>query len=138
MSSDSGEQIRGRRSVRFRLPNIVEVEIRPSTYDAPRHRNFKSDLVRQSGAVDFVVRTDRSIPSRALGPALFVGSTPVTEMSEIEPNVYRFSSLGNLDLEEDAEIRLGWTGQPPAGLSPSKFRFRRPTTGLEFAGSGGR
>jgi hypothetical protein len=125
MSSDSGGRIRQRRQSSFRLPRLVDVEIRASGFESPRHRNFKSSLTRRKGAVDFVVRTDRPIPSRALGPALFVGSSAVTEMTEVEPNTYRFTSLGDLELREDAEIRLGWTGQAAEDSPPSKFRYRR-------------
>jgi hypothetical protein len=126
MSTDSGGRIRPRRQAQFRLPKLVEVEIRPSSFEPPRHRNFKSAITRRAGAVDFVIRTDRPIPGRALGPALFVGSTPVTEVTELEANTYRFMSLGNLELREDAEIRLGWTGQAPEATPRSKFRYHRP------------
>jgi hypothetical protein len=126
MTGDSGRRVPGRRGLPFRLPRVLEIEVRKSEVGPKELRNFKSALVLRDDAVDIVVRTDRPIPSRALGPALFVGSTALTEVDEVAPNTYRFTNFGHQELSEDAEIRLGWTGQAPVEAPRSKFRYRRP------------
>jgi hypothetical protein len=126
MTSDSGMRLSRRRGSPFRLPKVLEVDIRKSEVAPRKLRNFKSALVPREDAMDIVIRTDRPIPPRALGPALFVGSTALTEVDEVAPNTYRFTNFGQQELSEDAEIRLGWTGQAPVEAPPSMFRYRRP------------
>ena len=74
MSDDSGARLRGPRQTRFRLPKVIDIEIRRTRFEAPGHRNFESSLPSRDDAVEFIVRTDLPIPVRALGPALYVGS----------------------------------------------------------------
>lgn len=126
MTSDSGTPLGRRRGPLFRLPRVVGVDIRRSDAVPRKLRNFKSAVVRRTDGVDIVVRTDRPIPPRALGPALFVGSTVLTEVDEIAPNTYRFTNFGPQELSEDAPIRLGWTGQPVGDTQGALFRYRHP------------
>ena len=106
------------------MPKVLDVQIRKTTFEPRPLRNFASSLPGGGEAVEFIVKTDAPIPIRALGPALYVGETPVTEVTEIEPNTYRFVVSALRGLERDAAIRLSWTGQPPTEREPSAFQFR--------------
>ena len=124
MSSDAGERLPDPPRADFSLPKVLDIQIRATTFEAPRLRNFTSSLPSSGDAVEFIVKTDGPIPIRALGPALYVGETPVTEVTEIGPNTYRFVALTRKDLKQDAPIRLSWTGQPPTERKRAAFRYR--------------
>jgi hypothetical protein len=108
----------------FNLPKVLDIQIRAATFEPRQPRNFSSSLPSSTDAVEFIVKTDGPIPIRGLGPALFVGTTPVTEVTEIDKNTYRFIAPTQRDLQQDAEILLGWTGQPAAAGIPTGFRYR--------------
>jgi len=74
------------------------------------------------------VQTDAPIPVRALGPVLYVGSTPVTEVREDDPTHYRFIALEPDALERGAPLRLAWSGQPPAEDQDIGSRYEIPTS----------
>ena len=124
MSSDAGERRPDRQRVDFVMPKLMDVQIRSTRFDPPRLNNFTSALVSSDESVEFVVRTDRPIPIRALGPALYVGETPVTEVTQLGPNTYRFVALTRQRLRPGAPIRLGWAGQAPGSTQETNFRFR--------------
>jgi hypothetical protein len=124
MSRDAGNRLPDPPAVDFTLPRVVEIEIRATTFKAPRHRNFKSALKGSKDAVEFIVRTDGPIPIRAVGPALYVGQTPVTESSEIGPNTYRFVAMTRKGLKSTAPIVLSWTGEVPKPVKNPAFRYR--------------
>jgi hypothetical protein len=124
MSNDSGERLPDPPRVDLEMPDVLRVEMRATTFEPRQPRNFESTLPRSDDAVEFVVETDGPIPIRALGPALYVGKTPVTEVTEVGPNTYRFVAPARRDLKRDAEIRLGWTGRPPAEGRATRFTFR--------------
>jgi hypothetical protein len=105
------------------MPKVVDVQIRAVEFEAPRHRNFTSSLTSGDG-VEFIVKTDGPIPGRALGPALYVGETPVTEVTEVGPNTYRFVAPSRERLTRDAAISLSWTGQRPTDVESAAFRYR--------------
>ena len=123
MSGDPGERLPDRPRVDFTLPRVLDIRTRATEFEPPRLNNFESSLPRSGDAVEFVVTTDRPIPIRALGPALFVGETPVTEVTEVAPNTYRFIAPTREGLETGAPISLGWTGQRPAETEDVDFRF---------------
>src|SRR4051812_43045800 len=112
------------RAVDLSMPKMLDVEIRETRFEPRRLRNFASSLPGGSDAVEFIVKTDRPIPIRALGPALYIGETPVTEVTQIRPNTYRFVAPTRKDLKQDAAIRLSWTGQPPTERESTAFRYR--------------
>jgi hypothetical protein len=123
MNSDSGERLSGPPPQEFKLPRVLDVQIRAIKFEAPRLRNFTSSLESSTEAVEFIVKTDGPIPIRALGPALYVGETAVTEVTEIEANTYRFVALNRRGLKKDAPITLSWTGQPPKERKDADIRF---------------
>jgi hypothetical protein len=122
MSPDAGERLDAPRPD-FALPKVLDIQVRGTTFHAPRHRNFTSALPSGDG-VEFIVKTDGPIPGRALGPALYVGETVVTEVSTIGENIYRFVAPRRDDLKLDAPITLSWTGQAPKGAIDPAFRYR--------------
>jgi hypothetical protein len=125
MSSDIGDRESGGPTSDFTLPNLLDVKIRRVPYRRPKPRNFASVLSEYTEAIEFTVRTDRPIPTRGLGPALYVGHRAVTESEESEPTVYRFLALDVESLRPGAPIRLGWTGQP-IGRNRTAFRYEPP------------
>ena len=90
MSGDSGERLPDLPRADFPMPKVLDIQIRVTTFEAPRLRNFTSSLPRSDEAVEFIVQTDGPIPIRALAPALYVGDAAVTEVTEVGPNTYRF------------------------------------------------
>lgn len=123
MSSDPGTRLPEAPRPDFTLPKVLDIQILATKFKAPQHRNFPSAL--PSGeAVEFIVKTDGPIPGRALGPVLYVGETPVTEVNEIGPNTYRFIAPASAGLKQEAPINLSWSGQRPADVKSATFRFR--------------
>ena len=105
------------------MPKMLDVQVRETTFEPRPLRNFASSLTRGGDAVEFIVKTDAPIPIRALGPALYVGETPVTEVTQIGPNTYRFVAPTRQTLQRDAAIRLSWIGQTPTA-EQSAFRYQ--------------
>jgi hypothetical protein len=125
MSADSGERLPDPPRADLAMPRMLDVQNRKIKFEPRRLRNFDSALPISRDAVEFIVKTDGPIPIRALGPALYVGVTPVTEVTEIGPNTYRFVAPSRKDLKQDAAIHLSWTGHPPTGKKDAAFRYRR-------------
>jgi len=123
MSNDAGERYPDAPRPNFTLPKVLDIQMRATRIEAPRHRNFTSALP-SGDAVEFIVKTDGPIPGRALGPALYVGETVVTEVTTIGPNTYRFVAVGSKVLTRGAPIILGWTGQRPSESEVTTFRYR--------------
>lgn len=124
MTSDSGERLPDLPRADFSMPKVLDIQIRATKFETPRLRNFASSLSSSDDAVEFIVTTDGPIPIRALGPALYVGETAVTEVTEVGPNTYRFVAPTREGLERDAPISLSWTGQLPTDRERAIFRYR--------------
>lgn len=124
MSNDSGERIPEGARPDFSMPKVVDIQMRPTTHEPRRLRNFESTVRASDDAVEFIVKTESPIPIRALGPALYIGDTAVTEVEEIGENTYRFVAPAQRELAQDAAVHLGWTGQPPTTREATAFRFR--------------
>jgi hypothetical protein len=124
MSTDSGKRVAAAPRPDFSLPKVIDIAMRPTVFHARPLRNFASSMPDSQDAVEFIVKTDSPIPARALGPALYIADVPVTEMSEIGDRTYRFVALTGREMALDAEIFLGWTGQPPGTRVPTGFRYR--------------
>jgi len=124
MTGDSGERLPEAAQADLSLPKVLDVKIRNTAFQPHVLRNFKSSFDAASDAVEFIVKTERPIPIRALGPVLYVGGIAVTEVTHVGPNEYRFVAQARKDLKQNAAIHLGWTGQPPAKKANTSFRFR--------------
>jgi hypothetical protein len=112
MTDDSARQERAAPPPDHGLPKVVGVEVRRGVRAVPRRRNFVSALPATQEAVEFIVETDRPFPARALGPALYVGDTPIVEVTEEDPTHYRFVAFEPRTLSADATLSLGWSGRP--------------------------
>ena len=108
----------------WQLPKVRNIQIRRVPYLPKRRRNFQSALSDYKEALEFLVETDGPIPTRALGPALYVGDMPVTEGQVIKENVYRFIAFEIAKLPLDAPITLGWAGGGDKSIQTTRFRFR--------------
>ncbi|MFY9611179.1 MAG: hypothetical protein WAU45_21535 [Blastocatellia bacterium] len=124
MSSDDGKRLPDPPRPDFTMPKVLDVKMRAIKFKRPPHRNFTSSLPRGGDGVEFIVKTDGPIPIRAVGPALHVGETMVTEVTEIGPNTYRFVAPARKDLARNAPINLSWTGQAPTDVKGTTFRYR--------------
>jgi hypothetical protein len=124
MSGDAGKRLPDPPRADFSMPRVLDIEMRATKFEAPRLRNFASSLPSGGDAVEFIVKTDGPIPGRALGPALYLGETPITEVTKIGANTYRFVAPTREGLQQGAPISLGWTGQLPAAVKSDAFRYR--------------
>lgn len=125
MADDPGRrEPRGPRPT-IRLPQVIGVEVRATRFEPPAHRNFASQLPALDRTVEFLVETDRPIPVRSVGPVLFVGDVPVTEVRADDPHHYRFVALRPDDLRPGDPVRLGWAGQT-SGRVDLGLRFTPP------------
>jgi len=112
----------------FRLPAVLGVEVRRVRLEPPAHRNFESRLPARDATVEIVVETDGPLPVRDLGPVLYVGDVPVTEVSALDERHYRFVALHPDDLRAGEPVTLGWAGRPD-GRIETDVRFEPPTDG---------
>jgi hypothetical protein len=110
----------------WKLPGILDVQIRQIPFEAPKRRYFESKLAKYNEAIEFMVKTDGAIPTRALSPVLYVGEVTVIEGQRVEENVYRFLAFELDQLEEGTPISLGWPGQPPEQRQETEFRYELP------------
>ncbi len=111
--TDDGGHLEGREPPPdHELPKVLSVEVRRGARAARRPRNFASALPDVDEAVEFVVETDRPFPIRALGPALYVGDTPIVEVTADDPTHYRFLADDPQALVPGVGLSLGWSGRP--------------------------
>jgi len=123
MSGDSGQLLPNPPRADFTMPRVVHMDIRRTTFEPPRLRNFESSLKRSQDAVEFIVVTESPIPIRNLGPVLYVGDEIVTEMTPVGPNTYRFIEPQRESLREGAPISLNWAGQGPRTDEQTRFLY---------------
>lgn len=111
----------------WRLPEVIDIKIRLIPYQAPRLRHFKSRFAKYSEAIEFLVKTDGSIPPRAQSPALFVDNVKIVEGETVDRNTKRFLSFEFDLLREGAPISFGWEDDPKELLKRTTFLFHQPT-----------
>lgn len=107
----------------WRLPDIVDIEIRRIAYQPRRLRNFDSSFARYDQAIEFIVRTAGPIPVRALAPALFVAGQQVIESEQLAEDAYRFLAFELQQLEEGAPISWGWVNAAEDERTETGFRY---------------
>jgi hypothetical protein len=126
VTTDPGELDRPSRGPGLELPEVISVSVRRLRHERPVRRNFSSALPTVENAVEVVVETSAPIPIRALGPVLWVGDAPLTEVTADDETHYRFRGLEPRRLTPNAPMRLGWSGQPPADTRATRFTFAEP------------
>ncbi|MGF1599110.1 MAG: hypothetical protein ACFCVK_19680 [Acidimicrobiales bacterium] len=107
------------------LPEIISVEQGEASFDEPRVEYVGTDRVEYRSAITFEVITDQPFAARALGPAVFVGSTPVLNWDQLEPNHYRFYAFEIEALEGGAPISVGWLDSEPERRYRTDLTFER-------------
>lgn len=121
--TDIGNRVPDPPAFQFVMPAVKDIQVQAAKSEVRRPRNLTSAVPGGADTFAFVVVTEQPIPVRALGPTLYVGDTPVTEVTEVGPNTYRFVAHAPSELQRGAPMRLGWTGHPPPAPQGSAFRF---------------
>jgi hypothetical protein len=106
------------------LPRIVDVEIAPQDYDAPRVTYRGLERVEHRQAIEIVLTTSSPIPARALSPVLYVGDEPVEDWETVGPNRYRFYAFEPGRLQDDAPLAIGWPDDEESRREAEQ-RYRR-------------
>ena len=123
MSTDAGSPIAPRSPFKLRLPRILRLEIRRISYQAPELKHFKSSLSRFDQAIEFTVETDQAVPTRAYGPALFIGNVEVNHSELVNENTWRFLHFEPETLKRGAPISWGWMKDPKKNRIRTNFRY---------------
>ena len=105
----------------WRLPRVLELEVRTVRYRRPRTTVSDGELREIRDAVEITIRTDGEFPIRALAPVLWVGDEPVMESERLGENQYRFHAYDPARLRVNAVIALGWLNMRQKAI---KTRFR--------------
>jgi hypothetical protein len=111
MSSDPGSPEPAPARYEYQLPTVTNVQVRRARAEPSVRRNFESALPSADEVIEIILETSEPIPIRALGPVLYVGETPVTEVTPIDETHYRFTSFEPGQLREGSELSIGWSGQ---------------------------
>ena len=115
----------------WRLPEVIDVEIRRASYRPPRRHMVSGRVIEMSEGIEILVRTDAEIPIRALSTALFVGGIQIAENQQEDPRLLRFFVAGE-PLDDGAPITLGWVDQPPP-RAEARFFYQPPDPGFPQA-----
>ena len=128
MSTDSGSPITPRPVVRIDLPTIVSLKISKIDFEAPRLEHFESSLSKHKQAIEFIVETDGVVPTRAYGPALFVGDVEVSNSELVGETTWRFLHFEPELLEPGSPISWGWMKDPEKRRLRTEFHYEGPRT----------
>lgn len=123
MSTDAGSPIAPRPPFHLDLPRILSLKIRRIQFEAPKLEHFESSLSRHKQAIEFIVETDGVVPTRAYGPALFVGNVAVNNSELIGKTTWRFLHFGPEKLRPGAPISWGWMKDPKNKRLRTKFSY---------------
>lgn len=126
MSIDSGSPIAPRPPTSATLPRIRSLRIRRISFEAPKHEHFTSPLSRYHGqeVIEFTVETDGAVPTRAYGPALFVGAVEVSHSERTGQTTWRFLQFEPEKLKLGAPISWGWMKDPRKNRQRTEFRYQ--------------
>jgi hypothetical protein len=125
MPTDSSNRLPSAPKPDWRLPSVIDIKIRRVRFEPHKHKHFKSALARFKQAIEFRVKTSGPVPARALGPALFVGDTEVSESELVggETTSLRFLSFFPKTLPPGAPISWGWMGATRRERQKTEFRY---------------
>jgi hypothetical protein len=125
MTTDSGEHLRHRRQDIWRLPEILAMDVRHRRYRDLR-RVTVGGVDRYLGeATEVIVQLSEPLPTRALGPVLWIGDVPLTIAETDDGLEYRFLVMDPEILSPGDSVALAWN-TPRALRNPSKFRYQWP------------
>jgi hypothetical protein len=122
MAIDFSQPLPGGQPPDWDLPEIIDIQTRRVPFDPPKLRNFNSSLAGNKEVMEFLVRTNKPIPIRGLGPALFVGDVQVIECQMVENNLYRFLTFDLKRIKPGAPISLGWINSSEEERRPYRPR----------------
>jgi hypothetical protein len=130
MSQDAGETEPVTPGPDWSLPRLVRLTITRSVVEAPRLEYFQSSYPERTDVVELQATFDGPLPGRALPPALYVGDVAVLPHgSAPDANVVRFATQQPDELEDGAEISVGWFNDPPERREPTEYRYHIGTDG---------
>ena len=127
MVSDSGQpphHLEHRTENLSKLPDVVKLAIRRRHFDPPRRVTRLGVDHFVSEAIEFEVQVSEAFPSRALGPALWVGDEALTT-ADVISLTYHFFSFEPNKLKPNAPISLGWSS-PSERRKETHYRFAIP------------
>lgn len=107
------------------LPNVTQVAFVFVTYDEPRLVPSNGTTVSFDDAVEIWVQMDGPIPTRAVSPALLVGSIPITNCRSLDSELYVFTAYEHQNLNAGDALALTWSA-PGAELVTTTFVYQPP------------
>jgi hypothetical protein len=123
MSTDAGSPIAPRPPFLFVLPQILSLVIHRVEFEAPKLEHFESSLSRHRQAIEFIVETDGEVPTRAYGPALFVGDIEISNSERTGKTTWRFLEFEPERLKPGAPISWGWMKDPEKNRLRTQFHY---------------
>jgi hypothetical protein len=123
MSTDAGSPIAPRPPFLIDLPRILSIRIHRVKFEAPKLEHFESSLSRYKQAIEFIIETDGVVPTRAYGPALFVGNVEISNSELIGKTTWRFLHFEPEELKPGAPISWGWMKDPKKNRMRTEFLY---------------
>jgi hypothetical protein len=124
MAADSGSRLPQRPAFSIDLPRVRSLRARRIPFEAPQLEHFRSSLAQFREAIEFIVETEGEVPTRAYGPALFVGGVEVSHSERIGETTWRFLAFEPDRLKPDAPISWGWMRDMRRSRARTGFRYR--------------
>src|SRR5262245_25813408 len=133
MTTDAGSPIQPRKPFAPTLPQIRSLRIRSIRFEPPQLTYFTYSQPERRVVIDFLAETDREVPGRTYGPALFVGDVEINQSERIDRTTWRFLAFSPERLKVGDPISWGWMKDPEPARRPTGYRFavedERPARG---------
>jgi hypothetical protein len=123
MSTDAGSPIAPLPPFVVALPRILSLKIHRVEFEAPKLEHFESSLSRHRQAIEFIVETDGDVPTRAYGPALFVGDMEISNCERTGKTTWRFLEFEPERLKAGAPISWGWMKDAEKNRLRTEFHY---------------
>jgi hypothetical protein len=125
MNSDPGDRVsRPSRDI-WRLPEILALEIRWRRFKKPRRVTIRGKDHEVDEGLEVVLQLSEPFEVRALGPVLWIGDVPLTNVDGDGKTEYRFLATDPASLRSGDEIALSWSAHG-APRQRSDYRFEPP------------
>lgn len=110
----------------WHLPDVLDLVVRWVSYEPPKLRYVSpTEVAEYTEGIEFEIRTETPLPTRALPPVILVGNEIVGDMEEVGGNRYIFRGFEPDRLNRGAPIALGWPTKP-GQTRETKFRYEPP------------